>query len=453
LFQVRARSGPRRPGDHYPAAVDGDSEGYEAMELALRVGEHLLAGGETAETTEVAMSRLTRAYGLPRCEANVSLNAISLSYIPGGGRPPVTGERRIRRRLPNYTRLVAVHRLVRAASEGEMSLKETQEGLYAVLGRRQTYPGWLLAGALALIAAGGAVLVGGGSAAALAAFGATLLGDRTGAWLGRRDVAEFFQLALASGIGALVTVALVELEPSVRSGSIIIGVVIALIPGRSLVAGLQDGIAGDLVTGSARLLEVTLLIAAILAGVAAVIYAAARMGAPISLENLPQAPVAIRAPQVCGAVLISLGFGVYLLDPPELIPFVAVGGGLSWTVAVTMRLADLPSVPATLIATTVLGLTGAAYARVRHLPALVCVVPCIAPLMPGTLMYRGMLEITTGEAGAGGLVLAEALSTALAVGAGVIMGGEILRALTVGDLVRRARLRPSVSLSRLARRR
>jgi len=423
------------------------------MELALRVGEHLLAGGETAETTEVAMSRLTRAFNLPRCEANVSLNAISLSYLPGGGRPPVTGERRIRRRLPNFARLVAVHRLVRAASEGDLSLKETQEALYTVLGRRPVYPNWLLAGSLALIAAGGAVLVGGGTTAALAAFGATLLGDRTGAWLGRRDVAEFFQLALASGIGALVTVALVEVEPSVRSGSIIIGVVIALIPGRSLVAGLQDGIAGDLVTSSARLLEVTLLIAAILAGVAAVIYAAARLGVSISLENLPQAPASVGVPQVGGAVLISLAFGIYLLDPPELIPLVAIGGGASWAVFVEMRLADMPPVPATLIATTALGLAGGAWARLRHLPALVCVVPCIAPLMPGTLMYRGMLEITTGDAGAGGLVLTEALSTALALGAGVIMGGEILRALTGGDLIRRARLRPSVSLSRLTRRR
>jgi len=57
-------------------------------------------------------------------------------------------------------------------------------------------------------------------------------------------------------------------------------------------------------------------------------------------------------------------------------------------------------------------------------------------------MYRGMLEIASGDPGTGVLTLVDALSTALAIGAGVILGGEILRALTLGDLARRA-LRPT----------
>jgi uncharacterized membrane protein YjjP (DUF1212 family) len=419
------------------SAEGGDSAAYEAMELALRVGEHLLAGGETAETAEVAMARLTRAYGLPRVEANVSLNAISLSYLPGGGRPPVTGERRIRRRLPNYTRLVAVHRLVRDASGGVLDLKQAQEGLYQVIGSTPAYPARLVAGALALIGAAGAVLVGGGWQTALSAFGATLLGDRTAAFLGRRDVAEFFQAAVASGIGALTTVLLVQADSHVRSGSVIIGVVIALIPGRSLVAGLQDGIAGDLMTGSARLLEVVLLIAAILSGIGAVIYGAAKAGSRISLANLPQAPASVHAPQVAGAVAISAAFAVFLLAPRQILLPAAIGGGLSWYVYVELRYAAFPPAPATAIATTLTGLLGSSYARLRRLPSLVCVVPCIAPLMPGTLMYRGMLELSTGDPGKGALILVEASSAALAVGAGVILGEEVLRALSAGDLARR----------------
>jgi hypothetical protein len=52
-------------------------------------------------------------------------------------------------------------------------------------------------------------------------------------------------------------------------------------------------------------------------------------------------------------------------------------------------------------------------------------------------MYRGMLELSTGDPGKGALILVEASSAALAVGAGVILGEEVLRALSAGDLARR----------------
>ncbi|MEV4259713.1 threonine/serine exporter family protein, partial [Spirillospora sp. NPDC049652] len=120
-------------------------------------------------------------------------------------------------------------------------------------------------------------------------------------------------------------------------------------------------------------------------------------------------------------------FAVLHLVSRALLPPVALGGMLAWAVLVEMRGLDLPAAPATAIAATVVGLFGTAYARLAHVPALVCVTPCIAPLMPGTLMYRGMVQLTTGRTGPAALVLAEALATALAIGAGVYIGGEMLR--------------------------
>lgn len=427
-------------GAHEPG-VGG--EAYTTMDLALRVGELMLAGGETAESVDRAMSRITHAYGLPHCEIDVTLAAVGLSYLPRGGRPPVTAERRVRRRLPNYARLVAVHDLVRAAASGKLTLQESKFVLSDVIGRPTVYPNWLTVGALSLLGAAGAVLVGGGFYAAVAAFVATLLGDRTGEWLGRRGIADFFQMALAAAIGSLVTVLLAWSDTPIRSGSVIIGVVIALIPGRALVVSMQDGIAGDLVTGTTRLVEVLFTITAILSGIGAVIYLAARWGVHISLENLPTAPRSVAAAQSLGAAAIAVAFAVFHLVPRAYLLPVAVGGMISWGSYVELRQLELPAAPATAIAATVVGALGTAYARGRRVPALVCVTPCIAPLMPGTLMYRGMLELTGGDTGQGALILVEALATALAIGAGVYIGAELLR------LVRPARriLRPTRRIS------
>ncbi|MEU5883921.1 threonine/serine exporter family protein [Spirillospora sp. NPDC047279] len=411
-------------GGHEPG-VGG--EAYVTMDLALRIGELMLAGGETAESVDLALGRITRAYGLPHCEVDVTLAAVGLSYLPRGGRPPVTAERRVRRRLPNYARLIAVEELVRAAARGRLTLQESKFALSDIIGRPPPYPNWLAVTALSLLGAAGAVLVGGGLLAAVAAFVATLLGDRTGAWLGRRGITDFFQMALAAAIGSLVTVLLAWTDAPVGSGSVIIGVVIALIPGRALVVSMQDGIAGDLVTGTTRLVEVLFMIAAILSGIGAVIYLAARMGVPVSLENLPQAPSTAAAPQSLGAAAIAMAFAVFHLVPRSYLLPVALGGVISWGTLVEVRHLDLPAAPATAIAATVVGAIGTAFARWRRVPALICVTPCIAPLMPGTLMYRGMLELTGGDTGQGALILVEALATALAIGAGVYIGGELLR--------------------------
>lgn len=417
---------------------------YTALELALRVGELMLGGGEAADTVELAMARLARAYGLPHCEISATLSAITVSYLPRGGRAPVTAERRVRRRQPNYTRLVAVHLLVDEAAAGRLDLRQARFALGDIIGRRPAYPGWVMGGALALIGAAGSILVGGGAIAATAAFVCTAAGDRAAAWLGRRGVAEFFQMATAGAIAALVSVLLVWSELPTRAETVIIGVVIALIPGRSLVAALQDGITGDVDTGTSRLAEVLFLIIAVLSGIAGTLYVAARLGLPVSQAHLPTAPAEFGPPQLVGSAAIAAGLAVHLLAPRSLLVPAAVGGVLSWTAYVELRHLDLPPAPATAIATTVIGVLGTAYARARRVPALVCVVPCVAPLMPGTLMYRALLDLTGGHPGRGALILVEAMLAALAIGAGVNMGAELVRVIRPARERARRRFRPPV---------
>jgi uncharacterized membrane protein YjjB (DUF3815 family) len=60
--------------------------------------------------------------------------------------------------------------------------------------------------------------------------------------------------------------------------------------------------------------------------------------------------------------------------------------------------------------------------------------PSIAPLLPGSLLYRGLIEFTQGTAVTGLLSLVEAVMVGLALGAGVNLGGELVRAFQRGGL-------------------
>lgn len=409
------------------------------MALALRVGELLLGSGEATENVAGAMRRILESYGMRHVEADVNLSAITLSHVPSDGRPPATAERRVRRRQPDYDRLIAVHHLVGEVNARDLSLRETEERLREITRRVRVYPDWAVVTSSALISASAAVLIGGGPTVAGAAFVATVLGDRAGAWLGRRGVAEFFQTAVAAMFGSVVAVLLIWQHVPVEASAAVVGAVVALLPGRPLVACVQDGIAGEYVTATARLTEVVFIVAAVIAGIGTTLTVAVRLGVPITVDSVPSAPLSLAPPQLLGALALSLTFAVALLVPPRHLLPGALGGGLIWLTFVSLTAHGVPALGATTIAAAVVGLFGTAYARRVRVPAAVFVIPSIGPLLPGSALYRGMLELSLDNVSAGALHLVEALSIAVGIGAGVILGSEILRAVRGRGLARRIR--------------
>ncbi|AWS45199.1 threonine/serine exporter ThrE family protein [Streptosporangium sp. 'caverna'] len=420
---------------------------YRAMGLALRVGELLLGSGESTETVTVTMRRVTNAYGVPHCEADVNLSVITLSHVPTDGSAPVTAQRRVRRRLPDYDRLIAVHDMVREASGRSVPLDDAEARLREITRRVPAYPNWFLVTALALIASSASILVGGGWSVAVAAFCATVLGDRASAWLARRGVAEFFQLTVAAMLGSLVSVLMIAIDAPVQASAVVVGAVVALLPGRPMVACVQDGIAGEYVTATGRLFEIFFILAAVVSGIGITLYAAIRLGVPLRVENVPGAPLVLRPEQFLGAVGVTVSFAVALLVPPRYLIPAAIGGGVTWTVFVQLHSWQVPTILATAVSAAVVGLFGTAYTRHVKVPSMVITIPAIGTLLPGTALYRGMLEVSLGHGDAGASSLLQALSTALALGAGVILGAEILRAVTGSDLTKRV-LRPAARRTR-----
>ncbi|MCY9783196.1 threonine/serine exporter family protein [Nocardiopsis sp. EMB25] len=410
-----------------------------AIDTVLRVGELMLASGEGTEAVSEAMLSLSVAFDLPRAEVSVTFTTITLSTHPGGDQPPVTGERVVRRRTLDYFRVGELHTLVQEAALGLLDLEEAATRLDRIRRARMPYPNWMIAVGFGLIASSASVMMGGGVIVAAAAFLATVLGDRTAVFLARRGVAEFYQMAAAAVVAATIGLGLLwissEMDLGLQASAIITGNIMALLPGRPLVSSLQDGISGFYVSAAARLLETFFILGAIVSGVAAVAYTAIRLGVHVNLDSLPSAGTSLEVPVLLGAAGIAMAFAISLAVPPQLLPPIGVLGVLIWVIYAGLRATlEVPPVVGTVAGAIAVGVFGHWLARRTRRPVLPYLIPSIAPLLPGSILYRGLIQITQGTVVSGLLSIVEAVMVGLALGAGVNLGGELVRAFQHGGL-------------------
>ncbi|MGW1892069.1 threonine/serine exporter family protein [Streptomyces sp. NPDC002004] len=399
------------------------------LDLTLRIGELLLAGGEGAEDVEAAMFAVCRSYGLDRCEPTVTFTLLSISHQPSLVDDPVTASRTVRRRATDYTRLAAVYRLVDDISspDVQVSLEEAYRRLAEIRRNRHPYSTWTLTAATGLLAGAASVLVGGDWLVFIAAAVGAILGDRL-AWLcAGRGLPEFYQFTVAAMPPAAMGIALTLAEVDVRASAVITGGLFALLPGRALVAGVQDGLTGFYITASARLLEVMYFFVGIVTGVLLILYFGVKLHAPL---NPDAALHTVQRPgvQILASMALSLCFAIMLQQERSTVLWVTLNGGIAWSVYGAMHyVGGLSPVASTAVAAGLVGLFGQLLSRYRFASALPYVTAAIGPLLPGSATYFGLLSIAQNNVDKGLVSLSQAAALAMAIAIGVNLGSEISR--------------------------
>ncbi|MER6556797.1 threonine/serine exporter family protein [Streptomyces sp. NPDC001027] len=434
-WQDRMRTMLRMPVTERPAPEPGPKteEGGPAvprvLDLTLRIGELLLAGGEGAEDVEAAMFAVCRSYGLDRCEPNVTFTLLAISYQPSLVEDPVTASRTVRRRGTDYTRLAAVFRLVDDLSDADahLSLEDAYRRLAEIRRNRHPYPTWVLTSASGLLAGAASVLVGGDAVVFVAALLGAMLGDRL-AWLcAGRGLPEFYQFLVAAMPPAAIGIALTLADVDVKASAVITGGLFALLPGRALVAGVQDGLTGFYITAAARLLEVMYFFVGIVVGVLVMLYVGVQLGAHLNPDvtlGVSKRPLW----QIGASMLLSLTFAVLLQQERSTVLAVTLNGGVAWSVYGAMHYAgDISPVASTAVAAGVVGLFGQLLSRYRFASALPYTTAAIGPLLPGSATYFGLLSIAQNEVDAGLVSLTKAAALAMAIAIGVNLGSEVSR--------------------------
>ncbi|MEW2396294.1 threonine/serine exporter family protein [Streptomyces sp. NPDC046862] len=435
-WQDRMRTMLRMPVAERPALepVHKEDESGPAiprvLDLTLRIGELLLAGGEGAEDVEAAMFAVCRSYGLDRCEPNVTFTLLSISYQPSLVDDPVTASRTVRRRATDYTRLAAVYRLVDDLSDPEtaFSLEEAYRRLAEIRRNRHPYPGWVLTGASGLLAGAASILVGGDLIVFVAAALGAMLGDRL-AWLcAGRGLPEFYQFTVAAMPPAAIGIALTLVGVDVNASAVITGGLFALLPGRALVAGVQDGLTGFYITAAARLLEVMYLYVGIVVGVLLALYFGVQVGAELSPDAATAGADQRPYWQTGAAMLLALTFAVLLQQERSTVLLVTLNGGVAWVVYGAMHYAgEISPVASTAVAAGLVGLFGQLLSRYRFASALPYTTAAIGPLLPGSATYFGLLAFAQNDVDQGVVNLTKAAALAMAIAIGVNLGSEISR--------------------------
>ena len=402
------------------------------LDLTLRIGELLLASGEAAEDVEAAMLGIAHAYALDRCEPQVTFTLIGISHQPSLVEPPVTADRVVRRRTSDYTRLAAVYKLVADITAEQVTVNDAYRRLAEIRRNRHPYPAWLLSLTTGLLAGAATFLVGGRADAKawlvfVSAFLAAILGDRLASLVARRGLPEFYQFVVAAMPAGLSGIILSFNDLGLRGSVVITGGLFALLPGRALVAAVQDGLTGFYITAAARLLEVIYLVAGIVIGVMLILYLGVGFDAELnpdeSLAGISYPPV-----QLAAAMVLTLAFAMLLQTDRRSLPLVTLNSMTGWSAyGVLVHNAGVSPIVATGVAAGLVGLFGQLMSRYRYASALPYVTAAIGPLMPGSAIYLGMLSFAQGHSGNGLLSISRAAAIALALAIGVNLGGEVAR--------------------------
>lgn len=424
------------------------------LELAVRLGETLLSLGSAAAEVTETIQRICRAYGI---EVQVDLTFTSILVVHDGGddSPSVSVLRVVQSRSADYERLARVTALVTAITEGspEVRVVDTvdsptareearhqfeaaHERLDAILVQPHRYRPGVVTLTLAVMAAGVALLLGGGPFVVIIAAVTTALISAVNRLLGRWGLPAFFQqiagASIATGVAVLLLavvpqlpVALAVLPPALVVAS---GVVV-LLAGLSFVGAADDAINGFPITAGGRLLEVGLLTLGIVVGIATVLDGARSLGVELVLVDSYARPWPA-AVQVLGAGVAAGAWALSSHTPPRPALVAALTGAGAWLAYDALIGAGAAPLVASAVPALAIGLLGEVLSDRWRVPAVVTAACGIVPLLPGLTLYRGVLDLTSGAGPASGIeLLLQAGMIAVGLAGGVTLGRIAYRSL------------------------
>jgi len=115
-----------------------DLTAHAAMEVALRIGESMMAVGAPAADVTATVLRVAAAYGLVNCHVDITFTSITVSYDRDGA-VPLTAVRIVRSAAADYTRLQGITDVAREVCVGGLDVEEAHRQLDAVVSVPATY--------------------------------------------------------------------------------------------------------------------------------------------------------------------------------------------------------------------------------------------------------------------------------------------------------------------------
>lgn len=239
------------------------------LTLCTELGRRLMGSGAEISRVEDSIHRLMQAYGVPNGQVFAIPNCLIVGVTPPDGQP-VTSICRIPAHGIDLDQLELCNDLCRRLCRECPDPDAAQQMVRGIDTVRPRYsPKAILAGHF-LVGAFFTPFFGGNLAD-------TLCGGLCGLVIGLSSSAldhlsgsnAFFKTLLSSAVAACLALLLTRVGLAMNADAVTIGALMLLVPGVSLTTAMRDIVAGDIISGIARLAESVLTATAIALGVGA----------------------------------------------------------------------------------------------------------------------------------------------------------------------------------------
>ena len=222
---------------------------------------------------------------------------------------------------------------------------------------------------------------------------------------------------------------------------IVVGGIVMLVTGMTVVGAMQDAIDQFYVTASARLLEVAVLTAGIVVGIIAILQLMRQVGASAMISPNPVG-LGPLGTQFLGVGILCAGFAVWAYADLATIALAVVMGVLSWAGYTASAAIGAGEVPANAIGALAAAFTATLVIRRSSIPGFALISAALLPLVPGLSLYNGLLQLVgtlpgRGDPAAGAATLFVAVSVALGIASGATLGTYLGR--PIANQLRRIR--------------
>lgn len=404
------------------------TEQEQALRLATEAGHILLENGAEISRVEETMERIASAYGVEDESFFVLSNGIIATgqHYARAEFIPIRGTQ--------LSRVVELNQLSRdiAARPAEgspkalaaMSLEEARHRLDAI--RRQPgKPWWEVVLGIALGVSSFSILFGGSLVDAAATFACGLLLGTFMAFVSPR-LSRLTSNVAGGLVGGLLCIGAVALGFGHHLPNMVIGTIIALVPGVPFTNGMRDLANEDYIAGTTRLTDAFLAFLCIALGVAlAFVAEGAVSGGMMQLGTPATDGVSSHwAVQLPAAFLGTVGFSVLFGAPRRYYLDCGLAGAAGWTVflagAATVSLTGRAFFAALTVA-----VMSHLLARIRRCPVTVFLVCGIIPLVPGGGIFWTAYYLVSNQLRLAVGTGFSALKATVAIAGGIILAAAV----------------------------
>jgi len=240
-----------------------------SIKLAILAGEIMLASGAETYRVEDTMQRILKHCGMHNAESMCTTTSIFASATDADGNP-ATMLKRVKNRGNNFQKVTYVNDLSRSFAEGKLCVDEA----IAALEEINTTPPYsnivrLTGSAVASFCF--ASMFGGSILDSANAFIAAFLMQIPVLFLEKHNISGVLRNITGGACAAFIALTLMNLGLGENIDFVIIGAIMPLVPGVSLTNAIRDILEGDLISGSARILDAFLVAIGIAAGVGTIL--------------------------------------------------------------------------------------------------------------------------------------------------------------------------------------